>query len=416
MNDACPLANCIRETVVDLMFFDAGGGHRASAAALKSVLEDEYPSWHVRMTNLRDVLEPIDFIRRIAGVRIEDVYNSLLLQRGLTLGTGPMLRATQMLIRRLHRKEVTLLAGFWENNPSDLVVSLIPNFNRAIFEGLRSANASLGKPSTPMVTILTDLADYPPHFWIERQPQYLVCGTDEAVRQARVMGYSSQNTFLTSGMVVRPEFYRPQNGDRQRERAALGLSPDLPTGLVSFGGYGSRRMITVAKRVAEAGLPTQLIFLCGHNRKLRERLLAMDLPYPAYVEGFTTDMPRLMHLADYFVGKPGPGSISEALVMDLPVVVERSHWTMVQERFNTEWILARGVGVVLHSFSEIATGILPMLDPEGLALFRERIAEVRTRAVFEIPRIMESLLRNPRALDSDITLSESDVVPGERAA
>lgn len=89
---------------------------------------------------------------------------------------------------------------------------------------------------------------------------------------------------------------------------------------------------------------------------------------------------------------------------------------MVQERFNTEWILARGVGVVLHSFSEIATGILPMLDPEGLALFRERIAEVRTRAVFEIPRIMESLLRNPRALDSDITLSESDVVPGERAA
>jgi len=416
MNDAYPSFDRTFKASVDLIFFDAGGGHRASAAALRSVFEAEYPSWRVRMINLRDVLEPIDFIRRIAGVRIEDVYNSLLLQRGLTLGTGPMLRATQMLIRRLHRKEVSLLAGFWGNNAPDLVVSLIPNFNRAIFDGLRAADASLDRPNTPMVTVLTDLADYPPHFWIERQPQYLVCGTDEAVRQARAMGYPSQNIFLTSGMVVRPEFYADRSGCRTQERTALGLQPDLPTGLVSFGGYGSRRMITIAKRVAEAGLPTQLIFLCGHNQKLRDRLLAMDLPYPARVEGFASEMPRLMRLADYFVGKPGPGSISEALVMNLPVVVERSHWTMVQERFNTEWVLARGVGVVLHSFSEIATGILPMLDPESLALFHERITKAKTRAVFEIPRIMQSLLCNPQRLDSNVALSKSDNLRGERAA
>jgi len=55
--------------------------------------------------------------------------------------------------------------------------------------------------------------------------------------------------------------------------------------------------------------------LCGHNQRLRARLAAMKVPFPCHVEGFTKEIPRLMQLSDYFVGKPGPGSVSEALVM-----------------------------------------------------------------------------------------------------
>ncbi len=381
---------------IHLLFFDAGGGHRASAAALKSVLDVERPAWQVRMVNLRDVLEPIDIVRRVARVRIEDVYNRVLLQRGFTLGTGAMLRATQMLIRGLHGKATALLAEFWKRQPADLVVSLIPNFNRAIFDGLRMADAGLSRFPTPMVTILTDLADYPPHFWIERQPQYFICGTEEAVAQASSMGHPSQNVFHTSGMIVRPEFYQKRNTSREAERVGLALRPNLVTGLVSFGGYGSRQMLTIAKRVAEAGLRTQLIFLCGRNEKLREELSAMALPFPFHVEGFTSDMPRFMRLSDYFIGKPGPGSISEALVTGLPVILERSRWTMVQERFNTEWVRRNDLGVVLHSFAEVAAGILPMLDPERLDSFRERVARTHNRAVFEIPDILTAVLVRDR--------------------
>src|SRR5271168_2777947 len=79
-----------REPLVDLIFFDAGGGHRASATALKSVLEAQYHSWQVRMVNLRDALEPIDFIRRFTGVRLEELYNGLL-RYGLTIATGSTL-------------------------------------------------------------------------------------------------------------------------------------------------------------------------------------------------------------------------------------------------------------------------------------------------------------------------------------
>ncbi len=380
-----------RAKQIDLIFFDAGGGHRASATALKALAEQERRGWQIRMVNLRDILEPIDVFHRLTGVRVEDLYNRML-KYGLTIGTGPMLRAVQFLIRRMHPRNVALLARHWQERRSDLVVSLIPNFNRAIFEGLRIADRERGRPATPMVTILTDLADCPPHFWIERQAQYLICGTAKAAEQALAMGYPPARVLRTSGMIVRPEFYRRAEVSREQERRWLGLRPDVPTGLVMFGGFGSRRMLMIARRVAEAGVKTQLIFLCGHNQRLRKQLSAMKLPFPCHVEGFTQDIPRLMQSSDYFVGKPGPGSVSEALVMDLPVIVERNARTMVQERYNTEWIERHQFGVVLRSFNEIVSGIAQMLDPQRLAHFRSHVGAVKNRAVFEIPGLLEALI------------------------
>ena len=78
--------------------------------------------------------------------------------------------------------------------------------------------------------------------------------------------------------------------------------------------------------------------------------------------------------------------------MRLPVIVERNSWTMVQERYNTEWIDRHRVGVVLHSFAEIATAIIQMLDPERLAQFRERAGGLNNRAMFEIPDILQTLI------------------------
>jgi len=386
-----PSPAAARETQIDLIFFDAGGGHRASATALKALADQEQRGWQLRMVNLRDILEPIDVFHRLTGVRVEDLYNRML-KYGLTIGTGPMLRAVQFLIRRMHPRNVALLARYWQERRPDLVVSLIPNFNRAIFEGLRIADRARSQPATPMVTILTDLADCPPHFWIERQEQYLICGTAKAAEQALAMGYPPTRVLRTSGMIVRPEFYRRPEISREQERRRLGLRPDVPTGLVMFGGFGSRRMLTIARRVAEAGVKTQLIFLCGHNQRLREQLSAMKLPFPCHVEGFTRDIPHLMQLSDYFVGKPGPGSVSEALVMDLPVIVERNARTMVQERYNTEWIERHQLGMVLRSFNEIVAGIAQMLDPQRLAHFRSRVRALNNRAVFEIPDLLEALI------------------------
>jgi Glycosyltransferase family 28 C-terminal domain len=376
------VTNCSlqRTTRFDFVFFDAGGGHRSAANALKAVIEQQGRPWEIRLVNLQEILDPLDIFRKYTGIRMQDVYN-VMLQKGWTLGSTQMTVLMHGLIRLYHGGQVRLLKEFWKQGERDMVVSLIPNFNRALRESL---------PATPLVTILTDLADYPPHFWIERQDQYLICGTEKAVEQARALGHPSEHIFATSGMILRPTFYQPVTADRATERRKLGLDPELPTGLVLFGGQGSSVMPEIANRVTGRA---QFIFICGRNKKPAERLRRMNTEFPKYVEEFTSEIPYYMHLSDFFIGKPGPGSISEAIAMGLPVVVERNSWTLPQERYNTEWILEKKVGVVLKSFREINAGLSELLDATNFARFRANAAAITNRAVFEIPEILESLLQ-----------------------
>ncbi|HUA20825.1 MAG TPA: glycosyltransferase, partial [Bryobacteraceae bacterium] len=174
------------------------------------------------------------------------------------------------------------------------------------------------------------------------------------------------------------------------ERKKLGLDPDLRTGLVLFGGQGSSAMLEIAKRVTAKA---QFIFICGRNETLAAELRSLETPYRKFVEGFTNEIPYYMHLADFFIGKPGPGSISEALAMQLPVMVERNAATLPQERYNTDWIREKEVGVVLKSFNDIDAGLRELLDPARFSSFRSNASEIKNRALFEIPDILERLMR-----------------------
>jgi Glycosyltransferase family 28 C-terminal domain len=381
---------------LELVFFEAGGGHRAAAKALEAVLATQYPQWRVKPVNLRELLGPVDFIRRYTGVRAEHFYNGLL-KRNLTASIAPILKLMHLLIRQRHPAMVRMLAEHWERTPLDLVVSLIPHFNRALFNGLREADARCNRRETPIVTVMTDLADYPPHFWIERQEQSVICGTNLAVRQALAQGLSSDLIIRSSGMIVRPEFYQRPEFQREGRSRQLGLTPDRPTGLVMFGGFGSKRMELIARTMAGVEHCAQFIFVCGGNRELRARLSAMRLPYPHHIEGFTDDIAGLMRLCDFFIGKPGPGSLSEALVMGLPVIVERNSSTMVHERFNTEWVTQNGFGIVLQSFAEIESAVARVCEPERAAEFKRKIAADRNRAVFELGAIFEDLMAREAA-------------------
>jgi len=364
---------------LDFVYFEAGGGHRAAAIALQAVVQEQARPWEVRLVNLQEILDPLDIFRKYTGIRMEDVYN-LLLKKGWTLGSPQLTVAMHTLIRLYHGGQVRLLKKFWSEGERHLVVSLIPNFNRALRESL---------PATPLVTILTDLADYPPHFWIERQQQYFICGTQKAVDQAVALGHDPACVFRASGMILRPDFYCRAPIDRHAERKRLGLDPDRTTGLVLFGGEGSSVMLDIAKRVET---DAQFIFICGRNAKLAERLRKLPTKFSKFVEGFTKQVPYYMQLADFFVGKPGPGSISEALAMRLPIVVERNAWTLPQERYNTEWIRENQVGVVLKSFREINAGLAELLDPANFARFHANACAIENRAIFEIPDILDSLM------------------------
>src|SRR5258708_11360628 len=154
-------------------------------------------------------------------------------------------------------------------------------------------------------------------------------------------------------------------------------------------------MCSMTARWSAAGLPLQLILICGRNEELAAKLRAHQWKLPIHVVGFTKEVHRLMRAADFLIGKPGPGSIAEAMVRMLPVLIECNAWTLPQERYNTEWVQEKGVGIVLKSFEEVAEGVKRMLDPAALAAFRRNVAAQENRAVFEIPEIVAKLLGEP---------------------
>src|SRR5439155_520201 len=279
---------------VHVVFHDGGGGHRNAAVALQTVISQQQRDWQIELIQFQDLTDRLDVLRKLTGIRIQQQYN-ILLQSGWTLGSTYLLRLLQATIRIFHGPLVNLLERFWREKPADLLISVIPHFNRQICESWTKVY-----PGRPFVTIITDLADFPPRFWIEPIPdQYVIAGTEKAAAQARAMDHDDAHIFLTSGMILRP---------------------------------------------------------------------------------------------DFLIGKPGPGSVAEAMVRKLPVLIECNAWTLPQERYNAEWVKEKGVGIVLKSFEDVAEGVRRMLDPAALAAFRRNVAAEENHAVFEIPEILAKLL------------------------
>jgi 1,2-diacylglycerol 3-beta-galactosyltransferase len=355
---------------VEIIYFNAGGGHRSAASALKEVMEKQH-RWEVVMTNLFDILDAKKIFQKVTKLDHEALYNKVLAS-GFTVGMGPQLKVLQAGIKTQRTSFVKKLRAHWSETQPDLVVSVIPNFNRAIGESL----------AMPFATVITDLCDLPPNFWIEPKlpNQHIIAGTEMAAAQAIVAGVPPARVHRVSGMVLRQSFYSMTN-----VVAGLAALGEEPAGLVMFGGIGSKVMLPIAKRLAHR----RLVLVCGTNEKLRLQLEFLNNPLHEII-GYTAEIPSLMARCDYLIGKPGPGTISEAVHLGLPVIVSLNAFTMPQERWNTEWVLREDVGLVVKSFKQIDEAVAELLSrlPE-MQLNTERF---NNRAIFEIPEILKKLV------------------------
>ncbi len=370
--------------------FDMGGGHRSTANALQKVIEHQNLPWQV---------EVIEVFKEIFGTSFsQDFYNNLVLKKKWArLINDPIsVPLFKLQIRLHHFAWRNRLRKYWREHQPDLVVSLLPHVNRALCESLR-----LECPATPFVTSITDFADCPTHFWIEPQEQFLICPSQRAIQQAKAVGFPDEKLFQTSGVVIHPQFNQPvmlnsRTADpvvRQQERQRLGLQPNLPTGLITFGSHGSREMIEIADRLEQSTLNLQLIFICGRNKALARDLRQRPSRIPYFVEGFTNQIPYYMHLADFFIGKPGSVGISEAIAMKLPVITEcHPVMTLFQERASADWLEEQELGIVVRHFRDVSHAVAQLLQPETFSRYRAKVEAYQNQAVFEVVRCLESIL------------------------
>src|ERR1700675_2207869 len=110
---------------VSLIFFDAGGGHRNAATALQVQIERQGLPFEVSLVNLQEVLDPLDILRKLTGIQIQEMYNKML-RHGWTLGSPQLMRVLQLVVRTHHGPSVGVLKRFWLETQPALGVSRVP--------------------------------------------------------------------------------------------------------------------------------------------------------------------------------------------------------------------------------------------------------------------------------------------------
>ncbi len=153
-----------------------------------------------------------------------------------------------------------------------------------------------------------------------------------------------------------------QGESRSRARAQLGLDPDRKYILAaggSMGGGDIRKAIYTLIDLAASRSDTELIIVCGSNRKLYDELSALSLPKVTVI-GFTDDMAGYMKAADLFVTKPGGLSSTEAAVCGVPLV----HVAEIPgcETYNARYFSSHGMSISCSTSREGLQAAFMLLD------------------------------------------------------
>lgn len=334
-----------------LLFSDTGGGHRSAAEALIEALMaqhngalecvmvdafkgyapppfDRTAAWYAAVANRRPWQWALfyAFTNHPLGFRLFDV---------LVFGyVAPNIRR------------------FFCENPADLYVSVHPVLTQAV--------RVLGPGRPPFITVVTDLVSVH-RAWFAPQVDACLVPTERACRLALSYGMPADKVRVV-GLPVAARFGATP-GDRNALRAQLGWGRERPIVLLVGGGDGIGPLFEIAQAISEARLPCELVVVAGRNQKLLERLQAACWNLPVHIYGFVRTMPDFMHAADVLVSKAGPGTISEAFIAGLPIIL----YSRIpgQEEGNVALVVEEGAGVWAPSPAQVVEALRRWLDPHA---------------------------------------------------
>ncbi|PZQ41227.1 MAG: galactosyldiacylglycerol synthase, partial [Phenylobacterium zucineum] len=345
------------------LFSDTGGGHRSATEAMIEALELEFPGrFEPRMVDffreyypspLRfapEIYPPISRVPQAWRFTFR-AFDSKGRARAVTQISYPYVRRGA---KRLVRE-----------NPADVIVSVHPLVNTHLMRAMR-------RSPIPFLTVVTDLVSTHA-LWFDRRADLVVVATDEAREKAIEYGIAEGNLRVI-GLPVAERFSTPLD-DRMAWRQEMGWRTDLPVILLVGGGDGMGPLKRVAKAINDARLNATLVVICGRNADLLADLERVDWNLPVHLYGFTNQMPQFMAASDMLVTKAGPGTISEAFISGLPLVLYSR--LPGQEDGNVRYVEKLRAGVWAPRPREVVDALRRWVDDPSA---RARAAEASRRA------------------------------------
>lgn len=364
-----------------LLFSDTGGGHRSAAEAIMEALQLGYDG--------QICTTMVDFFKEYAPQpldRMPELYPRMV--------RSPKAWGLGFRLSNGHRRGRLITATAWpyvrrrahalvSQNPCDLVVSFHPLANAAIIH-------AFGNERPPFITVVTDLVTTHA-LWYHHEADLCVVPTDLAYQRALECGMSPDKVQVI-GLPVADRFCRSVKMDRKELRQHLGWSLDLPVILLVGGSEGMGPLERTAHAIASVGLPAALAIIAGRNENLRTRLERYQWPIPTHIYGFVNEMPSFMRAADILVTKAGPGTISEAFIAGLPLILYSR--LPGQEDGNVTYVTSEGAGVWAPQADDIVSALRYWLENpqrrDSAANNSQRLA--RPNAARKIARLLANQL------------------------
>ncbi len=372
-----------------ILFSDTGGGHRAAAEAIRDALDQRYADRYE--TALADgiVQGALPPVNRIPKLYLPTVTYA-------PWGWGFLFKFTNARGARWLNPLIQLVTArglrkLFVSAKPDVVVTVHPLLTRSAWRIWKKF-----QPNAPFITVITDLFD-PHRSWYSAPADLLIVATEGARQRGVGLGFPADRIKVT-GLPVHQNFVEQLHADNAREvselRARLGLAPDCFTILIIGGGEGMGRIAEIARALANADLPIQLVIVAGRNESLKKKLEAEKWNVPVRVNGFVTNMPDWMRASDLVITKAGPATIMETLAAGRPLLL--SGYLPGQEKGNVDFVLQSGVGVLRATPPEIAEQVREWLGPENDALEKMRARardHARPRAALEIAKLVDQVLK-----------------------
>jgi 1,2-diacylglycerol 3-beta-galactosyltransferase len=371
------------------LYSDTGGGHRSAAEAIIEALQLEYGS--------AISTEMVDFFREYAPPPLHHLpaWYPKMVQVPRAWGLGYHLsdgdRRAQLInlsawvyTRRSIRRLVS-------QHPCDMIVSVHP-----LAQGPMLRALSQKRPF--FVTVVTDLVTTHA-LWYSPKTDLCLVPTEDAGRRAVAIGVKQERVRVV-GLPVADRFCQSP-GDRQALRARFGWPLERPLILLVGGGEGMGPLDRTASLIANSLPSAALVIIAGRNASLKSRLESLDWPIPTFIYGFVREMPDFMCAADVLVTKAGPGTISEALIAGLPMVLYSR--LPGQEDGNISYIVSEGAGVWAPQPEQLVQALRswlsnPFQHAQAVAACK-RLA--RPQAARQIAQILAANLPNFRKLQEE---------------
>ncbi|KAF0134731.1 MAG: monogalactosyldiacylglycerol synthase [Candidatus Saganbacteria bacterium] len=343
------------------LFSDTGGGHRSAATAILNAV-----GTRAEQEMIDAFSEGSDFLNAIAKLY------------------GPLIKFSPNLWGMLYyflddekklEQLLKLLSPFILNNLTeiiktkkpDLVVSVHPLVNQITVQAIKNSGLKI-----PFIVVITDPITVH-RIWVCPEADLYIVATEDAKKLTLEFGVP-ENKIKVIGMPIHPKFAEGPL-DKEIYRIKEGLDPKLFTILLMGGGEGTGNMGKIIQAIDKSGLKVQIIAIAGRNKRLVNKLQNSQFNLKLKAYGFTDQVPELMSASDIIITKAGPGTIAEALAMNLPIII--TSWLPGQEEPNVKFIVDNHLGFVTSEPKKIVEILKELNNSSELKNIMKSIEKAR---------------------------------------